>query len=161
MKDRIAAKESEDSAKEIKTLKENIDRFEEGIIGRIPLQGAKHFLWDALIKEISPLGKHLVMLDEWKQASMAVSKRCKSLQEILVRMPREEAQKEIIVLNATTREEPIALGVADRITLLVTTRRMTIKHNLLQSALARIDIMHQGLEKFNKLFQPLFQKGFP
>ena len=64
IKDRITTKEREDSAREIRTLKEKIARFEERIIGRIPLQGAKHILWDALIKEISPLGKHLVMLDE-------------------------------------------------------------------------------------------------
>ena len=33
LKDRITAKESEESAKEIKTFKENIARFEERIIG--------------------------------------------------------------------------------------------------------------------------------
>ena len=33
LKDRITAKESEDSAKDIKTLKEKIARFEERIIG--------------------------------------------------------------------------------------------------------------------------------
>ena len=33
LKDRITAKESEDFAKEIKTLKENIARFKERIIG--------------------------------------------------------------------------------------------------------------------------------
>ena len=38
LKDRITAKESEDSAKENKTLKEKVARFEERVIGRIPLQ---------------------------------------------------------------------------------------------------------------------------
>ena len=37
LKDRITAKESEDSTREIRTLKEKITRFEERIIGRIPL----------------------------------------------------------------------------------------------------------------------------
>ena len=63
------------------------------------------------------------MLDEWKQASMVVSKRCKSLQEILARRPREEAQKAITVLNASSGEELISLGVTDKIVLLVAARK--------------------------------------
>ena len=51
----------------------------------------KNFVWDALIKEISPLGKHLVMLDEHKKAPMEASRRCKALQESLSKRPREEA----------------------------------------------------------------------
>ena len=78
------------------------------------------------------------------------------LQQILARRPREEAQNKIIVLNAASREGLIAMGVTNGIALLVAARRMSTKHNLLQNALARIEIMHQGLEKFNKLFQPLF-----
>ena len=50
IKDKIIVKESEDAAKKIRTLKEKVTRFEERVIGRIPLQGAKHFLWDAMIK---------------------------------------------------------------------------------------------------------------
>ena len=87
---------------------------------------------------------------------MATSKRCKSLQESLERRPREEAQKEIMVLNVASGEELISLGVTDKIALLVEARRMSTKHNLLQNVLFRVKIMHQGLEKFNKLFQPLF-----
>ena len=42
LKDRITTKES--AAKEIRTLKEKVTRFDERVIGRIPLQGAKHLL---------------------------------------------------------------------------------------------------------------------
>ena len=70
------------------------------------------------------------MLDEQKQASMEASKRCKSPQDILERRPREEAQKEITVLDTTTREKLIALGVTNRIVLIVTAKRMSINHNL-------------------------------
>ena len=59
-------------------------------------------------------------------------------------MPREEAQKAITVLNATSGEELIVMGVTERITLLVVARRTSAKHNLLQNAFARIEIMHQG-----------------
>ena len=92
----------------------------------------------------------MVMLDEQKQASMAASKRCKALQEILARRPREEAQKAITVLNATSGEELIVRGVTERITLLVVARRTSAKHNLFHNALARIEIMHQRLDNFNK-----------
>ena len=44
LNDRITAKESEDASKEIRTLKEKVTRFEERVIGRNPLQGAKHLL---------------------------------------------------------------------------------------------------------------------
>ena len=44
LKGRITAKESEDSAEDIKKLKEKVERFEERVIGQIPLEGDKHFL---------------------------------------------------------------------------------------------------------------------
>ena len=71
------------------------------------------------------------MLDEKKQASVVARKRCKALQEILARRPREEAQKAITVLNASSGEELISLGVTDKIVLLVAARRMSTKHKLL------------------------------
>ena len=73
---------------------------------------------------------------------MVARKRCKSLQEIMERRPREEAQKAIMVLNAASGEELIAPGVTDRIALLVAAIRMSTKHNLVHNALARIEIMH-------------------
>ena len=44
LKDIITSKESEDSTKEIRKLKEKVSGYEEMVIGRIPLQGNKHFL---------------------------------------------------------------------------------------------------------------------
>ena len=75
--------------------------------------------------------------------------------------PRGEAQKEITFLNTTFGQELLDLGATNRITLLVEARKMSTKHNLLLSAFSRIEIMHQGLENFNKSFHPLYQKGFP
>ena len=118
-------------------------------------------LWDAVIKEMHSLGKNLVMVDEHKQDAMVASKRCKSIQKSLVQRPREEAQKTIVVPNSASREELIALGITKRISVLVAARRMTTKHNMLQNALTRINIIQQGVEKFNKLFETLFQKGLP
>ena len=54
-KDEITTKESEDIAKEIRTLKEKVTRFEERAIGQIPLQGAKNLVSDAVIKEMPSL----------------------------------------------------------------------------------------------------------
>ena len=67
----------------------------------------------------------------------------------------------IVVLNSASGEELISLGITYRISVLVTARRMATKYNMLQNALIRIIIIQQGVEKFNKLFHPLFQKGFP
>ena len=67
----------------------------------------------------------------------------------------------IVVMNSAFGEELIALGIIHMISVLVATRRMYTKHNMLHNALTRINIIQQGVEKFNKLFQPLFQKGFP
>ena len=77
LKDRITANESEDSTEEIKILKDQVTRFEEMVIGRIPLQGDKHFLWDAVIKNMPSLGKNLVMVDEHKEVAMVASRICK------------------------------------------------------------------------------------
>ena len=52
-----------------------------------------------MIKEIPSLEKHLVMVDEHKQGAMVASRRCKALHESLVQTPREESQKDIVVLN--------------------------------------------------------------
>ena len=67
-------------------------------------------------------------------------------------MPREEAQKVIVALNSTSGEELISLGITARISVLVASRRMTTKHNILENALTRVNIIQQGVQKFNKLF---------
>ena len=57
-------------------LKDKVTRFEERVIGRIPLQGAKHFLWDVVIKEMPLLEKYLVMVDEHKHTAKVAIRRC-------------------------------------------------------------------------------------
>ena len=94
-----------------------------------------------MIKEISSLEKHLFMVDEHKQAAMDASGRCKVLQESLAQIPREEAQKEIVVLNSSFGEELISLGITYRISVLEEARRMTSNQNMLQNALTRINII--------------------
>ena len=79
LKDRITAKESEDSPEDIMIIKDQVTRFEERVIGRIPMQGDKHLLWGAMIKEMPSLEKNLFMVDEHKQATMDVRKICKVL----------------------------------------------------------------------------------
>ena len=66
LKDTIIAKESEYSTEEIKTLKYKLIRYEERVIVWIPLQGDKHLLWDAVIKEIPLLENNFFMVDEHK-----------------------------------------------------------------------------------------------
>ena len=65
--------------------------YEEWVIIQIPLQGDKHFLWDAVIKDMPSLENHLFMVDEHKHVTMDARRRCKSLQESLAQSPREEA----------------------------------------------------------------------
>ena len=105
------------------------------------MQGDKHLLWDEMIKEISLLEKNLVMVDEHKKVAMVASRRCKSMQEILAQSLMEEAQKAIVVLNSTSGEELISLGITDRISVLVAVRRMATKQNMLQNSLTRINII--------------------
>ena len=83
-----------------------------------------------MVKEIAPLGKQLVILDEQIQASMETRNIGKYLQESMARRSREEAQKAITIINATSREELMAMGITDRIKVLVEARRMSTKHNL-------------------------------
>ena len=131
LKDRITTKESEDATKEIRKLKEKVTKFEERVIGRIPLEGAKHFIWDAVIKEMPSLENNFFMVDEHKQVAMDASRRCKAMQESIEQSPREETQKVIFVINSASREELISLGITNRISILVATRRMETKHNML------------------------------
>ena len=81
------------------------------------------------------------MVDEHKQYAMVARRRCKSLQESLAQIPREEARKEIVVLNSASGEELISLGITDGISILVAIRRMTTKHNMLRNGLTRINII--------------------
>ena len=85
-------------------------------------------------------------MDEHKQADIDARRRCKSLHEILTQSPREETQKAIVVLKSSSGEELISLGVTNRISILVAARRMDTKHNMLQNALTRINIIQQGVE---------------
>ena len=73
----------------------------------------------------------MVMVDEHKHDVMVANTSYKSLQESLEQRPREESQKEIVVLNSSSWEELISIGITDRISVPVVARRMTTKHNML------------------------------
>ena len=47
----------------------------------------------------------------------------------------------IVVMKSTFGEELIALGITNRISVLVAARRMATKQNMLQNALTRINII--------------------
>jgi len=45
-------------------LREKVARLEERVAGIVPLQGARHILWDELIAEVASFIRYFIMIDE-------------------------------------------------------------------------------------------------
>ena len=94
------------------------------------------------------------MLDEQKQDSMVVGRKCKALEGNLEKTPKEETQHAITILGTTSRKDLISLGVTNRNAVLEAARKFFAKYNILKNVLARVNRINKdnkGLIRFSNL----------
>ena len=125
------------------------------------LQGAKHILWDELIKAGASFRQQLVMIEEQEQALEAAVIKCKVVDEHLMKKSHEVAQNAIDFLKRASGTDLITLGVKNRTAILITARKVLTKYNYQQSVRSKVADIKTEVHKFKQAFLPLFQMGLP
>ena len=73
------------------------------------MQGAKHILWDELIKAVASFRKQLVMIEEQEQDLEVAIVKCKVVDEHLMKKSHEVAQNAIDFLKRASGTNLITL----------------------------------------------------
>lgn len=138
-------------------MNEKISKLKEKTKGVLQLQGAKHILWDELIKAVASFRQQLVMIEEQEQALEAAVVKCKVVDEHLMKKSQEVAKNSINFLKTASGTNLITLGVKNRTTILVTARNRLAKYKCQQSVRSKVADIKTEVQKFKQAFLPLFQ----
>jgi len=145
----------------IEELKQKIEDQEDNLTGRFPLIGAKHLIWDSIINLTVDFRHYLDMLEEKALLSCKSLHKCVVVNETMTRRTPEVAQNAIILCNTTTNEKLQALGVKDRIAIMMWSRKVVCKHTYTNNVKGKVEEMRNSVHQVKNIFQPLFQIDLP
>jgi FtsZ-binding cell division protein ZapB len=159
-----AAQRSEKSnqiQKEHNCLQEKVSKLKSRIKGKVPLQGAKHLLWDSLAVDITKFRQYLNFVDDKSIVASTTLHRCVIVNETLLKRPLEWAQNAINLLNAVSNAYLQTIGVKDRTVVIVCARKIIGKHNHMRNVRSKAEKIEQNVQSFKDLFSQLFKRGLP
>ena len=81
------------------------------LVGKSQLQGAKHFLWDTIIHEISNFWDYLFFIEDKRELIHLALTKCQVANEVLQKRTLNVAQNTINFLHQTSNENLGTLGV--------------------------------------------------
>ena len=101
-------------------LQNKFNELKERNIGKGPLQGAKHIIWDTLSIEITKFRHHLNFIDDQNINLVNLSKqRLKLVNETMERKPLATVQNALNFLNSLTYQKLHDIGIKDRIAMVL------------------------------------------
>ncbi len=116
---------------DIAKLNEKILMLKEKVKGVLPLEGAKHLLWDELTKDIQSFRLQLVMVEEHEETLEVAFNKCKLADEKLANRTHEVAQNAINFLSKSHASDLQTLKVSSKTIMMVDARRVLHKYALL------------------------------
>ena len=167
LKGKIQELQEQDSREEeIAKLKEENDKLsskvhklKQKITGVLPLEGAKHLLWDDLMADISAFRPQLMIAEEHNKALATAYHKCKLAEERLMHKSQETAQNAINYLSRASSSELQTLRVKNRTTSLVDARRVLQKYNLMNAVREKRSQIKDQVQIFKKTILPQFKYG--
>jgi hypothetical protein len=123
--------------------------------------GGKYIIWDSIDFEASKIKVYLNFINDKDIIAITARSRCTVVNETLAKKPSEWAQNAINLLNSIPIVDLQTIGVKDKTTLIIWTKRVIAKHNLLKSVQTKETQMEQSVQEFKDLFEELFIKGLP
>ena len=142
-------------------LQKKFNELKEKIIGKGPLQGAKHIIWDTLSIEITKFRHHLNFIDDQCILINLAHQRLKLVNEHMGKRPLSTAQNALNFLNSLTYQKLHDMGIKDRISIVLWAKKFIHKHNLMKTVQDRADEMAAQVDNFKRDFKDLFEDGLP
>ena len=100
-------------------LQKKFNELKERNIGKGPLQGAKHIIWDTLSIDITKFWHCLKFIDDLCILINLAHQRLKLVNEHMERRPLTTAQNTLNFLNSLTYQKLHDMGIKDRISIVL------------------------------------------
>ena len=131
-------------------LQKKFNELKERNIGKGPLQGAKHIIWDTLSIEITKFRHYLNFIDDQSILINLANQRLKLVNETMERKPLATAQN---ALNLLTYQKLHDIGVKDRIAMVSRAKFFIYKHHLMKAVQDKADEMISQVDDFKQAFK--------
>ena len=110
-------------------------------IGKGPLQGAKHIIWDTLSIEITKFRHYLNFINDQSILINLAHQRLKLVNEHMERRPLTTTQNTLNFLNSLTYQKLHDMGIKDMISIVLWAEKFIHKHHLMKLVQDRDDEM--------------------
>ena len=109
------------------------EKLAEKISGQLPVQGARHLIWDMIITEAAKMRHYLNYFKDKEMVINVARQICTTLKEALDRKPTDATQNTINFCNTLSEEELRKIGIKDMIAVITWARKVIGKHHHIES----------------------------
>ena len=109
------------------------EKLTEKISGQLPVQGARHLIWDMIITEATKMRPYLNYIKDKEMVINVARQSCTNVKETLDRKPIDTTQNTINFCNTLSEEELRKIGIKDRIAVITWERKVIGKHHHIES----------------------------
>ena len=139
-------------------MQKKVNEFNEKVIGKTPLQGAKHIIWDTLAIEITKFRPYLNYVNDKKLIVDMAFQRFKMVNENLDKKPLDTTQNTINFLNTLTYEDMQEMGIKDSLAIILWARKFINKNNLVKVVQEKANQMLLQIKDFKQIFTTILIK---
>ena len=113
-------------------LQKKFNELKERSIGKAPLQGAKHLIWDTLSVEITKFRHFLNLIDDQSASVNLATQRLKLENEIMEKKPLNTTHNALNFLNSLIYQKLQDIGIKDRVDIVLWEKKFINKHQLMK-----------------------------
>ena len=129
--------------------------------GKTRLQGDKHVIWDVIAAEAAKFRVYMNFINDKDNVATTARSKCTIVNETLARKLSKWTHNAIDLLNFVPTVDLQTIGVKDKTALIIWSRRIITKHNLLKSVQNKAMKMDHSIPDFKDTFEEFFIKGLP
>ena len=112
--------------------KKRFNELKKKSIGKTPLQGAKHLIWDTLFVEITKFRHYFNFIDDQSALVNLATQRLKLENKTMEKKPLNTTQNALNFLNALTYQKLQDIGIKDRVEIVLWGKKFINKHKLMK-----------------------------
>ena len=140
-------------------LQKKFNELKEKSIGKSPLQGAKHLIWDTLSVEITKFRHYLNFIDNESALVNLATQRLKLANETMETKPLNTAHNALNFLNSLTYHNLQDIKIKDRVAIVLWEKKFINKHQLMKVVHDKVNTMSSQIKDFKLAFKDLFVDG--
>ena len=141
--------------------RKKFNELKERNVGKGPLQGAKHLIWDTLSVEITKFRHYLNFIDDESALVNLDFQRLKLANETMEKKLLNTAHNAMNFLNSPTYQNLQVIGIKDRVEIVLWVKKFINKLQLMKVVQHKANQMSSQIKDFRTNFKDLFDDGLP